>query len=120
MQEELQRLLDAAACCESPRRKLQPYTLRMILWLLHGAGMRIGEPLFLALANVDLTAGILTIRERKFYKTRLAPMSPAPTGVLSTYMEQREKDHPAKPDSTLFLTRSGNPVVRHTAEDFTT
>ena len=93
-QEEIQRLLDATACCENPRSKLQPYTLRMLLLLLYGAGLRIGEALFLTLANVDLPAGILTIRESKFYKTRLVPMSPALTGILATYMEQCAKEHP--------------------------
>jgi site-specific recombinase XerD len=116
-QEEIQRLLDATACCENPRSKLQPYTLRMLLLLLYGAGLRIGEALFLTLANVDLPAGILTIRESKFYKTRLVPMSPALTGILATYMEQCAKEHPARPDAMLFLTRGGNPVVRHTAEN---
>jgi site-specific recombinase XerD len=116
-QEEIQRLLDATACCENPRSKLQPYTLRMLLLLLYGAGLRIGEALFLTLANVDLPAGILTIHESKFYKTRLVPMSPALTGILATYMEQCAKEHPAKPDAMLFLTRGGNPVVRHTAEN---
>ena len=116
-QEEIQRLLDATACCENPRSKLQPYTLRMLLLLLYGAGLRIGEALFLTLANVNLPAGILTIRESKFYKTRLVPMSPALTGILATYMEQCAKEHPAKPDAMLFLTRGGNPVVRHTAEN---
>lgn len=89
----------------------------MLLLLLYGAGLRIGEALFLTLANVDLTAGILTIRESKFYKTRLVPMSPVLTGVLATYMEQRAKEHPAKPDATLFLTRGGSPLLRHTAEN---
>lgn len=116
-QEELQRLLDATACCESPRSKLQHYTLRMILLPLYGGGLRIGEALFLTQANVDLTAGILTIRESKFYKTRLVPLSPVLTWVLATCMEQRGKEHPAKPDATPFPTRGGNPVVRHTAEN---
>jgi site-specific recombinase XerD len=89
----------------------------MLLLLLYGAGLRIGEALFLTLANVDLPAGILTIRESKFYKTRLVPMSPALTGILATYMEQCAKEHPARPDAMLFLTRGGNPVVRHTAEN---
>src|SRR6516225_748025 len=40
-QEELQRLLDATVCCGSPRSKLQPYTLRMLLLLLYGVGLRI-------------------------------------------------------------------------------
>src|SRR6478752_3477889 len=37
--EELQRLLDASACCESPRCKLQPYTFRMLILLLYGAAL---------------------------------------------------------------------------------
>ncbi|HXB72393.1 MAG TPA: tyrosine-type recombinase/integrase [Candidatus Acidoferrales bacterium] len=66
--DELQRLLDATACCESPRSKLQPYTCRMLILLLYGAGLRISEALSLRLTNVDLTAGVLTTRESKFYK----------------------------------------------------
>ena len=116
-QEELQRLLDATACCESPRSKLQPYTLRMLLLLLYGAGLRISEALSLTLANVDLPAGLLTIRESKFYKTRLVPMSPALTSALGVYVAQRAKEHPTKPDTALFLTRAATPVVRHTAEN---
>lgn len=116
-QEELQRLLDATACCESSRSKLQPYTFRMLLLLLYGAGLRISEALSLTLANVDLPAGILIIRESKFYKTRLVPMSPALTIALGVYVAQRVKEHPAKPDGALFLTRTATPVARHTAEN---
>jgi site-specific recombinase XerD len=115
--EPLQRLLDATACCESPRSKLQPYTCRMLIMLLYGAGLRISEALSLRLANVDLTAGILTIRESKFYKTRLVPMSPTLTGALGDYMAQRAKEHPTQLDAALFLTRIGTPVARHTAEN---
>jgi integrase/recombinase XerD len=115
--EELQRLLDATACCESPRSKLQPYTCRMLILLLYGAGLRISEALSLKLANVDLTTGILTIRESKFYKTRLVPMSPALTGALGDYVARRAKEHPAQPDAALFLTRTETPLARHTAEN---
>ncbi len=115
--EELQRLLDATACCESPRSKLPPYTCRMLLLLLYGAGLRISEALSLTLADVDLPAGILTIRESKFYKTRLVPMSPALTSALGAYVTQRAKEHPTKLDAALFLTRTATPVARHTAEN---
>jgi site-specific recombinase XerD len=64
--DELQRLLDATTCCEGPRCKLQPHTCRMLILLLYGTGMRISEALSLRLANVDLPAGVLTIRESKF------------------------------------------------------
>jgi len=115
--EELQRLLDASACCESPRNKLRPYTCRMLILLLYGAGLRISEALSLTLADVDLPAGVLTIRESKFYKTRLVPMSPALTGALGTYVAQRAKEHSTQLNTALFLTRAATPLLRHTAEN---
>jgi site-specific recombinase XerD len=115
--DELQRLLDATACCESPRSKLQPYTCRMLILLLYGAGLRISEALSLRLTNVDLTAGVLTIRESKFYKTRLVPMGPDLAGAVGQYVAQRAKAHPTQLDGALFLTRTGTSVARHTAEN---
>lgn len=116
-QDELQRLLDATACCEGSRCKLQPYTCRMLILLLFAAGLRIGEAISLRLTGVDLATGLVTIRESKFYKTRLVPISPALNGALGEYVAQRAKDHPTPPDAALFLTRSGTPVERHTAEN---
>ncbi len=116
-QDELQRLLNATACCEGSRCKLQPYTYRMLILLLYAAGLRISEALSLRLPNVDLTASILTIRESKFYKTRLVPMSPVLSGALGEYVAQRAKEHPTQLDGALFLTRTGAPVARHTAEN---
>lgn len=115
--EELQRLLDASVVCESPRSKLKPYTCRMLILLLYGAGLRISEALSLTLANVDLPAGILTIRESKFYKTRLVPMSPALTAAVETFMAQRAEEHSTESDTALFLTRTAIPLARHTAEN---
>lgn len=115
--EELQRFLDASVVCESPRSKLKPYTCRMLILLLYGAGLRISEALSLTLANVDLPAGILTIRESKFYKTRLVPMSPALTAAVGTFMAQRAEEHSTESDTALFLTRTAIPLARHTAEN---
>jgi site-specific recombinase XerD len=115
--EELQRLLDASIVCESPRSKLQPYTCRMLILLLYGAALRISEALSLTLANVDLPAGILTIHESKFYKTRVVPISPALIAALETYVAQRAKDYSTELDAALFLTRTATPLVRHTAEN---
>ena len=115
--EELQRLLDASAHCESPRSKLQPHTWRMLILLLYGAALRISEALSLTLADVDLAADILTIRESKFYKTRLVPMSPDLISVLETYVAWRAKEHSAGANAALFLTRNGAPLARYTAEN---
>jgi integrase/recombinase XerD len=115
--EELQRLLDAGADCESPRSKVQPHTWRMLILLLYGAALRISEALSLTLANVDLPAGILSIRESKFYKTRLVPVSPDLGSALETYVAWRAREYPGNRDAALFLTRNGSPLERHTAEN---
>jgi site-specific recombinase XerD len=115
--EELQRLLDASVSCESPRSKLQPHTCRMLILLLYGAALRISEALSLTLADVDLPTSMLTIRETKFYKTRLVPMSPALTGSLGTYVARRAKEHSTESGAALFLTRAATPLLRHTAEN---
>jgi site-specific recombinase XerD len=115
--EELQRLLDASVSCESPRSKLQPHTCRMLILLLYGAALRISEALSLTLADVDLPTSMLTIRETKFYKTRLVPMSPALTGSLGAYVARRAKEHSTESGAALFLTRAATPLLRHTAEN---
>ena len=78
-QEELRRLLAITRCCQNLRSKLQPYTLRMLILLSYGTGLRISEALSLTLADVDLSARILTIRESKFFcKTRSVPLGRLP------------------------------------------
>jgi site-specific recombinase XerD len=116
---ELQRLLDASVCCQSARSKIEPYTCRMLILLLYGAGLRISEALSLTLADVDLPEGILTIRESKFYKSRLVPLGSPLTGALRDYVARRSKDHPTqlRLESALFLTRTATPMKRHTAEN---
>jgi integrase len=67
------RLLNAIPICLNPPRKLEPHTLRSILLLLYGAGLRIGEVVALTVADVDISASVITIRNAKFHKTRLMP-----------------------------------------------
>ncbi|MBZ5623002.1 MAG: tyrosine-type recombinase/integrase [Acidobacteriia bacterium] len=118
LQAEVLRLLDATtACCENPRSKLQSYVCRMLILLLYAVGLRISEALALTLNDVDLPAGILTIRESKFYKTRLVPMSPTLTGTLGVYVGRRAMEHSTQPEARLFVTRTGTPVARNTAEN---
>ncbi len=62
------------AACPKGLCKLEPHTLRTILILLYGAGLRVSEALGLTLADVDLAAALLIIRETKFHKTRMVPL----------------------------------------------
>jgi site-specific recombinase XerD len=115
--EELQRLVDATASQDNPRRKLQAITLRTLLLVLYGAGLRLSEALHLTLADVDLVGSLLTIRETKFYKTRLVPIGPRLTAVLSTYATKRHQaGHSEELAAPFFVTRYGEPVTRQIAE----
>ncbi len=52
---------------------------------LYGCGLRISEALKLTMADVNLDEGILVIREGKFRKDRLVPLSPGLSGRLRRY-----------------------------------
>ena len=116
-QEELSAILKAVGEYETPRTALEEATLRTLLLLLYGAGLRIGEALALTRADVDLDTALLTIRESKFYKTRLVPIGPQLTVVLGTYADDLyQRGHSKDPDTPFFVTRTGTAVKRRQAE----
>ena len=116
-QEELRDILKAAGEYETPRTTLEETTLRTLLLLLYGAGLRIGEALALTRVNVDLDAALLTICESKFYKTRLVPVGPQLTAVLRTYADDRYQcDHCNDSAAPFFVTRTNTAVTRNMAE----
>ena len=115
-EEELHHLLESAAEYATPRTALDEATLRTLL-LLYGAGLRIGEALGLTRADVDLDATVLTIRESKFYKTRLVPIGPRLAANLRTYAEDLDQRRSSTAlEAPFFVTRTGTPVTRHLAE----
>lgn len=114
---ELHCLLQAAQK-ESHWCKFEPVTMRTLLLLLYGAGLRISEALRLTLSDVDLEQCLLTIRETKFYKTRLVPFGVDLSQALTIYLADRSKaEHPAPPEAFLLLTRHSLPVSVQLAED---
>ena len=116
--EELNRLINAAERCVTSRTKLQAPTLRTILLLLYGAGLRISEALCLTPQDVDLSNSLLTIHESKFYRTRLVPIGPRLTSSLANYGKQRnEWDIPRGTIASFFVTRHGHPVKRSLVEN---
>lgn len=86
---ELQRLLTATDILQTPLSPLLALTMRTLLLLLYGTGMRIGEALALTLQDVDLENRVLTVRNSKFFKTRLVPIGPRLTTVLTDYLSRR-------------------------------
>jgi site-specific recombinase XerD len=106
--EELRRLLETAENFSKPTRQIESDTLRTLLLLLYGAGLRVGEALALNLSDVDLTSAMLTIRDTKFYKTRLVPLGINLNQVLKNYAESRQQaDRPQADDSPFLIGKNG-------------
>jgi site-specific recombinase XerD len=106
--DELQRLLDATAAVKSPLSRLQAMTYRTLLLMLYGAGLRISEAIELTVADVNIAERMLTVRNTKFYKSRLVPIGSQLASVLTTYYEQRSKLlMPKGQDSAFLCTRTG-------------
>jgi integrase/recombinase XerD len=107
--EELTRLLAAADTLTEPRCPLRALTFRTLLLLLYGTGMRIGEALALTVHDVDVSQGLVTIHDTKFFKTRLVPTGPRLTAALTAYGARRRKLPMSAGDaSAFFATRTGH------------
>jgi integrase len=108
--QELRRLLDATSILKVGHSPQVPAMYRTLLLLLYGSGMRIGEVLRLVLQDVDLTKQIITVRDTKFFKTRLVPIGPKLNRELIAHIERRRLlPLPRGEASPLFTTRDGRP-----------
>lgn len=107
--EEIRQLLDIAQSYPSPRSPLRPVSLYTMLVLAYCCGLRLGEVARLDLGDVDLTAGTITIRETKFFKSRILPLADSALAALSEYLMLRRKAKaPQSVDSGLFWHDQGN------------
>jgi integrase/recombinase XerD len=108
---ELQRLINPTAPDQNGFRKLEPHTLRAVLLLLYGAGLRIGEAVALTLKDVDLSDTVITIHDTKFHKTRLVPIGLKLNQAMAQYAAQRKKaGHSQNADARFFVLRRGAPL----------
>ena len=105
-QDEITRLLTHAARLRS-RKGLRARTYVAILSLLACTGLRISEALRLQLIDVDLDAGLLTVRETKFNKSRLVPLHASASAALRGYVAHRDRVQPRWPGASLFISEAG-------------
>jgi len=91
--EEIRRLVRAARTMSYhyERGALRPWVYSCLLGLLSVSGMRLGDARNLELPDIDLPAGVLTIRGAKFGKTRLVPLHPSVCTVLADYLRRRHQ-----------------------------
>jgi len=112
---ELQRLFGAIDASRQRSVQFGAGTLRALLLLLYGAGLRLGEAQRLALDDVDLPSALLTIRNTKFHKTRLVPVCRQLADALRPYAARRaERPLPKGTASTFLANRDGTRLVQGT------
>lgn len=104
--EEIAALIEAAARLPSPTG-LRAATYASLFGLMAVTGMRIGEPIGLDRADVDLEQGSLSIRGGKFGKSRWLPLHPTATAQLARYAKRRDNLYPTPSTPSFFLSEQG-------------
>lgn len=112
---ELRRILDSIGSCRRRRSHLDAPTLRCLVLLMYGAALRTSEALSLTIGDVDLPSEVLTVRDSKFFKTRLVPIGTKTVQMLAEYDSRRETCS-RRPDAPFFVGRNGKPVTIYTFE----
>ena len=101
--EEAMKLINLASLL-SPQESLRPHTYSTLLSLLWVSGLRIREALKLNLEDVDTNTAVLHIRESKFFKSRLVPLTMSSAAALETYRKLRaEHGHDQRPGAPFFI-----------------
>lgn len=113
---DMRALLEAVDARHEEDWLVRPTTVRTLLLLLYATGLRISEALALTNADVDLAEAILTIRETKFYKSRLVPIGTDLVGVLARYRDHQDKKPARRPDASFLADCHSRRILRQTAE----
>jgi integrase/recombinase XerD len=56
--------------------------------MMYGAALRTLEAMSLTNSDVDLLNSVLTVRDSKFFKSRLVPIGPMTTQILTSYVNR--------------------------------
>lgn len=108
--DEVRRLIGATRQLR-PAGGLRPHSMATLLGLFTVTGMRTSEPLQLDRDDVDLTHGVLTVRESKFGKSRYLPVHASTQRALRRYAWQRDRlcRNPQSP--SFFLSDRGTRIT---------
>ena len=112
--EELKRLFAGIEVSRRHATKLDSDTFRTFLLILYGGGLRTGEALNLTMADVDLASAVLTVRNAKFFKSRLVPVTGRLADSLRAYAERRSaRPMPEGLGAAFLANRDGTKVRKH-------
>jgi integrase len=107
---EIDALL-AAALALPPEDGLRRWTYHALFGLIAVTGMRLSEAMALERDDVDLDAGVLTVRLTKFGKSRLVPLHPTTSAALRIYANRRDAHLGSRCGSTFFVAEQGGRLL---------
>jgi integrase/recombinase XerD len=91
-------------------RPLRAASYEALFGLLAVSGMQVGEAITLQREDVDLDAGLITIRQAKHDRVRLVPLHPTAAEALRRYASERDRLC-RRPLSRAFFLSSAGTVV---------
>jgi integrase len=101
-----------------PRDGLRPRTYVAFFSLLSSTGLRLSEACHLYRRDVDLSKGLLTVREGKFRKSRTIPLHSTGVQALARYAARRDALRDA-PRSEFFFRMDPTPALHRCAVEKT-
>lgn len=105
--DDVRRLLAVPDSHYPPTCPLSPDTMRTLLLLLYGTGLRLGEATRLKHEDADFKNVALTIRETKFGKSRLVPIGRDVVSILKLYRMRHRPGVGYQRPPTVLATKIG-------------
>lgn len=102
-----QEIIDLLAAARRLGPDLRGATYEALFGLLAGTGLRISEAVNLTQADVDLHAGLLTVRQTKFGKSRYVLLHPTVRDALRDYCQRRDLHITPSEETPFFITTRG-------------
>src|SRR3546814_17010940 len=107
-------MLNVARSYPSPNAPLRPMVLYTMVLLAYCDGLRRSELARLDLGDVDFQSGTITIRQTKFYKTRILPLTGSVLDELLASLDATKRPGtPQKSKSGLFWHGPFNVSTTH-------
>ena len=113
-EQEIGALMDAVLTLP-PTKGLRRWTYHYMFGLLAVTGLRIGEALRLKRDDVDFGAGVLTIHDTKFGKSRLVPIHPTTIAALTDYIDRRDARRSRAAGVYFFTAEHGGQIYHQHA-----
>ena len=104
-------VLDLMAAARQLRPALCALTYETFFGLLWCSGMRIGEAIDLQRDDVDLGAGVITVRQAKLGRMRLVPLLQSSADALASYAVRRDRLCPQPQSRAFFISGRGTALI---------